>query len=61
MQKESLYNQVKTLTPGAAPDTIPAILQNQYIQSIKTQLAELEREKGNLSERYGERTRRSSR
>ena len=55
VQKESLYNQVKTLTPGASPDTIPAILQNQYIQSIKNQLAELEREKANLSERYGER------
>ena len=55
VQKESLYNQVKTLTPGAAPDTIPSILQNQYIQSIKTQLAELERTKANLSERYGER------
>ena len=55
VQKESLYNQVKALGPGASPDTIPAILQNQYIQSLKTQLAELERDKVNLSERYGDR------
>jgi capsular exopolysaccharide synthesis family protein len=55
VQKESLYNQVRTLSPESSPDTIPAILQNQYIQSIKNQLAELERDKANLSERYGER------
>ena len=55
VQKESLYNQVKTLSPGASPETIPAILQNQYIQSLKTQVAELERDRANLSERYGDR------
>ena len=55
VQKESLYNQVKALKPGERPDSIPAILQNQYIQSLKTQVAELERDKANLSERYGER------
>jgi polysaccharide biosynthesis transport protein len=55
VQKESLYNQVKALSPGVAADTIPAILQNQYIQSLKTQVAEHERDKANLSERYGDR------
>ena len=55
VQKESLYNQVKIAEPGASPDTIPAILQNQYIQSLKTQVAELERDRANLSERYGDR------
>ena len=55
VQKESLYNQVKSLSPGASPDTIPAILQNQFIQSLKTQVAELERDRANLSERYGDR------
>jgi len=54
VQKESLYNQVKALTPGTAVDSIPAILQNQYIQSLKTQLADLERDRANLSERYGD-------
>jgi succinoglycan biosynthesis transport protein ExoP len=55
VQKESLYNQVKALSAEASPDTIPSILQNQYIQSLKTQVAELERDRANLSERYGER------
>lgn len=55
VQKESLYNQVNALNPSTSPDTLPAILQNQYIQAIKTQLADLERERANLSERYGDR------
>jgi capsular exopolysaccharide synthesis family protein len=54
-QKKSLYDQVMALGSNVSPDTIPAILQNQYIQAIKTQLADLERERANLSERYGDR------
>jgi capsular exopolysaccharide synthesis family protein len=54
VQKESLYNQIKTLGPNASPDTIPAILQNAYIQSIKTRVADLQRERAGLLERYGE-------
>ena len=54
VQKQSLYDQVRNLSPDAAPDTIPAILQNPYIQTIKTRLAELQREKATMLERYGE-------
>jgi capsular exopolysaccharide synthesis family protein len=54
-QKESLYEQVKGLTAVEAADTIPAIQQNSYILSLKTHVAELERERANLAERYGER------
>ena len=54
VQKESLYNQIKSLDPSASADTIPAILQNPYIQSMKTRLADLQREKTTLMERYGE-------
>ena len=54
VQKESLYNQIKSLGPTASPDTIPAILQNPYIQSIKTRVADLQRERAVLLERYGE-------
>jgi capsular exopolysaccharide synthesis family protein len=54
VQKESLYNQIKTLGPNASPDTIPAILQNAYIQSMKTRVADLQRERTVLLERYGE-------
>jgi capsular exopolysaccharide synthesis family protein len=53
-QKESLFNRLKSLGPNATGDSIPEILQNQYIQSFKTQLAELERRKALLSERYGD-------
>ena len=53
-QKESLYRRLEGLGPKAAPDSIPEILQNPYIQSLKAQLAELERRKALLSERYGD-------
>ena len=54
-QKESLYDQVKGLSAGEAADTIPAIQQNNFIQSLKSHVADLERERANLAERYGER------
>ena len=53
-QKESLYRRLESLGPSASPDTIPGILQNAYIQTMKAQTAELERRKALLSERYGE-------
>src|SRR5262245_20568999 len=50
-QKESLYKRLESLGPKtAAADSIPEILQNSYIQSLKAQLAELERRKALLSE-----------
>lgn len=54
VQKESLYAQIKSLDASASADTIPAILQNPYIQSMKTRLADLQHEKSTLMERYGE-------
>jgi len=53
-QKESLYRRLDSLGPSASPDTIPGILQNSYIQTMKAQAAELERRRALLSERYGE-------
>jgi polysaccharide biosynthesis transport protein len=54
-QKESLYTRLAGLGPkAAAADSIPEILQNPYIQSLKAQVAELERRKALLSERYGD-------
>ena len=53
-QKESLYRRLDSFGPKAKPDSIPEILQNPYIQSLKAQLAELERRKALLSERYGD-------
>jgi capsular exopolysaccharide synthesis family protein len=53
-QKESLYTRLESLGRTATPDSIPEILQNPYIQSLKAQLAELERRKALNSERYGD-------
>jgi capsular exopolysaccharide synthesis family protein len=53
-QKESLYRRLESLRPSASADTIPGILQNAYIQTMKAQSAELERRKALLSERYGD-------
>ena len=52
--KESLYRRLGSLGPSVSADTIPGILQNTYIQTMKAQSAELERRKALLSERYGE-------
>jgi capsular exopolysaccharide synthesis family protein len=54
VQKEALYEQVEAVGSATSPDSMPAILQNQYLQAIKTRLAELQREKATLSQRYGE-------
>jgi capsular exopolysaccharide synthesis family protein len=53
-QKESLYRRLEGLGPNMSADSLPGILQNPFIQSLKTQLAELERRRAQLSERYGE-------
>src|SRR5262245_7490022 len=53
-QKESLYRRVESLTSPGSPDSLPGILQNPYIQSLKTQLVDLERRRAQISERYGE-------
>jgi capsular exopolysaccharide synthesis family protein len=53
-QKAALNQQIDALGADVSPDTIPAILDNAYIQTIKTRLAELQREKATLLERDGE-------
>lgn len=54
VQKEVLQNQITSLGATVSADTIAAIIHNPSIQSIKNQLAELEREKARLNERYGD-------
>ena len=53
-QKESLYKQIEALGPAAAAETVPAIASNPSVQAIKATLAELQRHKTLLSERYGD-------
>jgi len=54
IERETIYNQIRTLPAGAPADAIAAIVQNPQVQSHKQQLSELQRQKAQLSERYGE-------
>jgi capsular exopolysaccharide synthesis family protein len=54
-QKEALYKQLQSLTQDpAALDSFPAILGNTYIQQQKAELAQLQRQYSQLSEKLGE-------
>lgn len=54
-EKEALYNQLKSLqSDRSALDTFPAILSNTFIQQLKTQLADLQRQQAQMAERLGE-------
>jgi capsular exopolysaccharide synthesis family protein len=59
VQKESQFSQIKTLMPSvsvdAVPvDSIPLIAQNAQIQNLKSKLIELQQQKVQLAERYGD-------
>jgi polysaccharide biosynthesis transport protein len=54
IEKESIYNQVKTMSGAMTADSLPAVAQNPQVQLLKTQLGDLQRQKAQLSERYGE-------
>lgn len=54
IQIEALYNQIKSLPPTASAENIPAISQNPSVLSLRQRLGELQRDRVNLSERYGE-------
>ncbi|MBA2303330.1 MAG: polysaccharide biosynthesis tyrosine autokinase [Acidobacteria bacterium] len=52
INKEALYNQLKSMQVTGAIETFPAVLANDYIQGLKTNLAQLQREQAQLGERY---------
>ena len=54
IQKESLFNQVKSLSDPAQGESLPVIAQNPQVQSLKLQLVEMQQQKARLAERYGE-------
>lgn len=54
VQRESLYNQIKSLPAGANVDALPVVAQNPTVQSLKAKLTDLQRQKSQLSERYGD-------
>lgn len=54
--KQGLFNQLKTIQSDRnALDTFPAIATNAYIQQLKAQLAETERQAAQLEETFGDR------
>jgi capsular exopolysaccharide synthesis family protein len=53
--KEAAYNQLKSAEVTGALDTMPAVLANDYIQKLRTDLSDLQRQQAQLAERYGER------
>ncbi len=55
IQKEAMWMQLRTLENNpAALDTFPAILSNTFIQQQKSELAQLQQQSGQLSEKFGE-------
>jgi len=56
LQKEGLYNQLKSLQSNrAALDTFPAIASNGFIQQQKNAVAELQRQQAQMAEKLGPR------
>jgi capsular exopolysaccharide synthesis family protein len=54
IEKQSTYDQIaKIQNDRAGLDTFPAILNNTFIQQLKVQLNELQRQKAQLSEKLG--------
>jgi succinoglycan biosynthesis transport protein ExoP len=56
IEKQSVYDQIRSIqSDRSAVDTFPAILNNTFIQQLKVQLNELQRQKAQLAEKLGAR------
>lgn len=55
IEKEALYNQLRSIQNSNAIDSFPAVLGNEYIQKLKSDLGDLQRQQAELTERYGDR------
>jgi polysaccharide biosynthesis transport protein len=55
IEKEALYTQLRSLQGTDAIDAFPAVVANEYIQRLKGDLGDLQRQEALLAERYGER------
>ena len=50
INKEALYNQLKAAEGSGALDTYPAVISNEYIQKLKADLADLQRQQATLAQ-----------
>ncbi|HEX7794363.1 MAG TPA: polysaccharide biosynthesis tyrosine autokinase [Vicinamibacterales bacterium] len=55
INKEAAYNQLKAAQAGGTLDSFPTVLANEYIQKLRTDMADLQRQQAQLADRYGER------
>ncbi|MGE3957923.1 MAG: GumC family protein [Vicinamibacterales bacterium] len=55
INKEAIYNQLKAAEAGGKLDTFPSVQANEFIQKLRGDLTDLQRQQALLSERYGER------
>jgi len=58
VQRETQYSLIKPLLAApstVAPDALPITIQNAQIQSLKSKMGELQQQKVQLSQRYGDR------
>jgi succinoglycan biosynthesis transport protein ExoP len=55
IEKEALYNQLRSIQNNNALDSFPAVLANEYIQRLKGDLGDLQRQQAQLADKYGDR------
>jgi polysaccharide biosynthesis transport protein len=55
IEKEALYAQLKAVQGTSAVDTFTAVLGNEYIQKLKSEVGDLQRQEAQLTEKYGDR------
>jgi len=55
IEKEALYNQLKSIQNSNAIDSFPAVLGNEYVQKLKSDLGDLQRQQAELADKYGDR------
>lgn len=55
IEKEALYNQLRSIQNSNAIDSFPAVLGNDYVQKLKSDLGDLQRQQAELADKYGDR------
>ena len=55
IEKESEYNQIKAVQGTPAIETVPAVMSNEYVQKLKSQIGDLQRQEAQLADKYGDR------
>jgi capsular exopolysaccharide synthesis family protein len=55
IERETVFGQVRSIDDATSADSLPVVAQNPQVQTLKAQVGELQRQKAQLSERYGDR------